>query len=167
MSAQPALDVADRRAATAPPLVLALGNRLMTDDAAGPLALERVRPGVGGAALVDGGTCGLALLPAIEDAGALIVLDAAKLGRAPGAVTVLEGTALDAALAGVRSSAHEVALADLLDAARVTGRLPARRALVAIEPDRIGVGVAPTPDVAAALPRAAAEVHALLERWSA
>ena len=166
MSAQPAPDVADPRAATAPPLILALGNRLMTDDAAGPLALERVRP-AGRAAIVDGGTCGLALLPAIEDAGALIVLDAAKLGRAPGVVTVLEGSALDAALAGVRSSAHEVALADLLDAARVTGRLPARRALVAIEPGRIGVGVAPTPEVAAALPRAAAEVHTLLERWSA
>jgi hydrogenase maturation protease len=165
------MDASHPHAQTAPAragalLVLGLGNRLMTDDAAGPLATDRVaaRPGV---AVTDGGTCGLALLPEIEDAAAVIVVDAARLGRAPGTVTTLEGAAMDAALRGVKSTAHEVALADLMDAARVTGRLPDRRALVAVEPARVALGVEPTPSVAAALDPAAAAVEALIARWSA
>jgi hydrogenase maturation protease len=147
-------------------LVLALGNRLMTDDAAGPLVADRLaaRPGV---LISDGGTCGLSLLPGVEDASALIVIDAARLGTPPGSVTVREGAAMDAAVAGVRSSAHEVALADLLDAARVTGRLPERRALVAIEPARVALGLEPTLRVAEALDRAASAVESLLREWAA
>ncbi len=74
-----------------PIVVLGLGNMLMTDDGIGLAALARLQdewfipPGVD---LVDGGTWGMNLLPVIESAHRLLVLDAIDHGREPG--TLLE-----------------------------------------------------------------------------
>lgn len=149
-------------------LVLGLGNRLLGDDAAGPLVIERLAhaPTLS-ATLLDGGTVGLALLPAIEDAAALVAVDAARFGAVPGTVRVFEAGAMDALLALNRRSAHEVALADLVGAAALTGRLPERRALVAVEPAQTEIGAGPSAAVAEALPAMCAAVERLLQRWGA
>jgi len=153
-------------------LVLGLGNALLGDDGVGVDVVDALRRGgveerrdVSVSAR-DGGTLGLALLPEIEDASALIVVDAARFGGAPGDVRVFEGEAMDAQAGRARSSAHEVALADLVGAARLTGRLPARRALVGVTPQSTQWGLAPSAAVAAALPAACAAIEALLARWS-
>lgn len=148
---------------------MGLGNRLLGDDAAGPLAVDALAASGSGqerAVFLDGGTIGLALLPEIEDALALIAVDAARFGAQPGTVRVFEGAAMDAQLGGCKRSAHEVALGDLLGAAALAGRLPARRALVAVEPASIELALEPTPAVAAALPRLCAAVDELLDRWT-
>lgn len=150
-------------------LVLGLGNRLLRDDAAGPLVIDRMlSTGSPNSAtrLRDGGTIGLSLLPEIEDASALIAIDAARFGGAPGAVRVFEGAAMDAQLQGRKRSAHEVALADLLSAAALNGRLPAQRALVAVEPVSTELGLEPSTEVARAIPRLCDAVQALLQRWA-
>jgi len=149
-------------------LVLGIGNMIMSDDGIGPaLATRLSRVPAEGAAAIDGGTCGLALLPHIEAAHALIVVDAARLGRAPGVVSIFEGAAMDAVLCGAKTTAHEVALADLLDAAQAIGARPARRALVAVEPCEIRVGTIFSPAVAQGLDWAEVEVRALVSRWRA
>jgi len=151
-------------------LVLGVGNRLLRDDGAGPLAIDRLRDDPhrsAGACLCDGGTVGLALLPKIEDVQVLVAVDAARFGAAPGTVRVFEGAAMDAQLGGRRRSAHEVALADLLAAAALGERLPARRALVAVQPESIEWGLEPSPAVARAIPRLCDAVHQLLARWRA
>lgn len=149
-------------------LVLGLGNRLLSDDAAGPLVIDRLSAALdreGGPYLCDGGTLGLSLLPDIEDAEVLLAVDAAHFGATPGTVRVFENELMDAQVVGRKHSAHEVALADLLGAAALRGRLPARRALVAVEPQSTALGLEPTGPVLAALPRLCAEVHVLLDRW--
>lgn len=156
-------------------LVLGVGNRLLRDDAAGPLTIDRLSRRAHAEAAVpdptlrlrDGGTIGLALLPEIEDAGRLIAVDAARFGAAPGTVRVFEAEAMDAQLGGRLHSAHELALADLLSAAALGGRLPACRALVAVEPGDVSLGLEPTPAVAAAIDLLCDAVHGLLERWEA
>jgi hydrogenase maturation protease len=151
----------------AAPLILGIGNGLMRDDGAGPACVALLEEqGLPGVDLVDGGTCGLALLPAIEDCAALIVIDAARLGAAPGTVSVHEGAELDRLLRGNKETAHEVALCDLLDAAACTSGRPEPRALIAVEPEFVRVGQDLSPAVAAAIPRAAAAARALLDRWS-
>jgi hydrogenase maturation protease len=115
--------------------------------------------------MLDGGTCGLSLLPEIEACAGLVVIDAFADGAAPGTVSVFEGAAMDAALRGIKSTAHEVALADLMDAAHVTVGRPAHRALIGVRPARVAVGLDPTPAVAAALPAILAAAEALIERW--
>lgn len=152
-------------------LVLGLGNRLLSDDGIGVHVVEALHErGLGGendsaVLLQDGGTFGLSLLPDIEDASALIVVDAAMFGGAPGELRVFEGEAMDAQLSSAKSSVHEVALSDLIGAAKFTGRLPERRALVGIAPRTTEWGLAPTTEIAAALPAACAAIEALVERW--
>ena len=76
-------------------LILGLGNTLLTDDGIGLhviAALDRddARRSDGSVVVLDGGTLGLALLPEIEAATALIVVDAANFGGAPGEVRVFD-----------------------------------------------------------------------------
>jgi hydrogenase maturation protease len=150
-------------------LVLGLGNRLLCDDAAGPMVIDRLvsdMPDAGeGLCLRDGGTLGLSLLPDIEDADVFLAVDAARFGAVPGTVRVFENADMDAQVVGRKHSAHEVALADLMGAAALQGKLPARRALVAVEPASTALGLEPSAPVQAALPQLCAEVRALLQRW--
>lgn len=147
-------------------LILGLGNRLMSDDAAGPLVTDHVAAlGLDGARVVDGGTLGMALLPEIEASDALIVIDAAEFDAAPGAVAVFEGRDMEGMLRGVKKTAHEVALSDLIGAAMLSGSCPGRRALVAVRPRDIALGLDPSPPVAAAIPKMVTEVLSILERW--
>ena len=148
-------------------LVLGIGNVLLTDDGVGVhviRALEaRNDPGL---VVRDGGTIGLALLPEIEDADQLIAVDAMELGAAPGTVCVFTGAGMDHALSGIRKSAHEVALSDLLAAAALAGVLPENRALIGIQPDVLTWGLEPTPAVAQAVNAALTQVLNLILEWS-
>ncbi|MGO9743697.1 MAG: hydrogenase maturation protease [Roseiarcus sp.] len=145
-------------------LVLGLGNILLSDDGVGVHVVRRLED-VDDVVCRDGGTLGLALLPEIEAARGLIVVDAARFGEAPGAVRVFEGAEFDARLGVSRASVHELALADLMDAARLTGSGLANRALVGIEPESIAWGITPTAAVAAAAPAALRAVRDIIERW--
>ncbi len=147
--------------------VLGVGNSLLTDDGAGIHTLERfaasnTRDDV---FCLDGGTVGLALLDRLSGLSGLIALDAMRLGKRPGTVTVLEGDAMDAHLRNQHGSVHEIGLSDLMDAMRLRGDLPSLRALIGIEPADIGWGTQPTPAVTAALPEAASSVRKLLHKW--
>ena len=153
-----------------PVLVLGLGNTLLSDDGVGVHVVEALRVARGAddtVILRDGGTLGLALLPELESAAALIVVDAAAFSAAPGEVRVFEGAAMDAQLAGKRHTVHEVNLVDLMGAAELSGVRPERRALVGIEPQSFEWGLAPTDAVAAAVPRACAAVNRLIAEWRA
>jgi hydrogenase maturation protease len=117
---------------------------------------------------LDGGTLSFTLAAPIESAQRLIVIDAAQLHAAPGTVQTFEGREMDRFLGGQRKqSVHEVGLTDLLRIARLTDALPARRALIAIQPQLVDWAEAPTPAVAAAIPKACALASDMIERWDA
>lgn len=148
--------------------VVGIGNSLLTDDGAGIHTLERFAEDNtnDGVFCLDGGTVGLALLDRLSDLDGLVALDAMKLGLRPGTITVLEGEAMDAHLRNQRGSVHEVGLSDLMDALRLRGDLPERRALIGIEPEDMDWGTQPTAAVAAALTEAAAHAQTLVRAWS-
>jgi hydrogenase maturation protease len=150
-------------------LVLGLGNLLLTDEAVGVRVAEAVgalpeAAGLGIAAL-DGGTMGLTLMVAMEDARAMVVIDAARLGEAPGTIRRFEGEAMDRFLRTRGRNPHDIGLDDVLDGLRLRGAMPARRALVAIQPARLDVGAEMTAEVAAAVPEAVAIVLEVVRRW--
>ena len=147
--------------------VLGVGNNLLTDDGAGIHTLERFAAGdiPDDVFCLDGGTVGLALLDRLSGLSGLVALDAMKLGKRPGTVTVLEGTAMDGHLRKQHGSVHEVGLSDLMDAMRLRGDLPEKRALIGIEPADMDWGTQPTPAIMAALPEAASHIHRLLHEW--
>src|SRR5581483_1184531 len=121
---------------SAPILVLAIGNRLLQDDGVGMELLSRLEavseewgPAV---ELIDGGTCGLALLGAVLDRAAVVFLDAVRLGAEPGSVHVLRKGDLYS-MSGRKSSAHEGGAKEILAALALLGWTPQEVAVVGIE----------------------------------
>jgi hydrogenase maturation protease len=151
-------------------LVLGIGNSLLTDDGAGVHAALRLAERLGDdpdVVVLDAGTLSFSLLHWLEDADALIAFDAARFGGSPGDVVVHEGEAFDRFVQRNGRSVHEVGLADLLDMARLAGKLPARRVLIGVEPAAMDWGLEPTPAVAAAIPECVELARRYVEGWRA
>ena len=124
-------------------LVLGLGNVLLGDDGVGPAAISRLRDAhdiPDGALVLDGGTLGLSLLPYLEDARTVILVDAVAADAPAGTLVRLEGADVGPAVA-TRLSPHQVGVADLLQGARWHDREPARLVLLGIVPESIELGV--------------------------
>ena len=119
-----------------PLLVLGLGNVLLRDDGVGAAAvallLDRYQPPCN-VRVLDGGTLGLSLLPYLEEAETVILVDAIKADAAPGALVRLDGADVAPAVA-TRLSPHQIGVSDLLDGARWLDRYPARVVLLGIVP---------------------------------
>jgi hydrogenase maturation protease len=152
-------------------IILGVGNTLLSDEGVGIHVLDALaksgmpREGVD---LIDGGTLSFTLAVAIEEADSLIVVDAAQLKSPPGTLHLFRGEEMDRFLLGQRkSSVHEVGLTDLMAIARLTERWPERRAMLAIQPEKLDWGDAPTPQVQSAIPEACRQIEALLEEWHA
>ena len=146
--------------------VIGIGNNLMTDDGAGVHVIEalRHRQLPEDVLILDGGTLSFTLLEEVEQAGMLIIADAAELHASPGTIRMFRDQEMDVYLGNsVRPSVHEVNLLDVLTAARIRGRMPARYALVGIQPAAIGWGTEPSATVAAAVEQAATMIEALIE----
>lgn len=150
-------------------LVLGVGNTILTDEGVGPWVVERLRalnPDAPGINWMDGGTLSFSIAAFVEDAEHLIVVDATELRADPGTVKVFEDEDMDRMLGGHGRSIHEVGLMDLMNMARLTERLPRRRALVGIQPEIVDWGTEPTAAVGAAMPVAARAVAELIGRWT-
>lgn len=150
-------------------LLLGIGNTLLCDEGAGIHALNLLQlyhPGLPNLTYIDGGTLSFTLAAYIEDCDNLIVFDAAELKAPAGTVKAMTGDDMDRFLGAARRSPHEVGLLDLFDIARLTESLPARRALIGIQPANIGWGMAPTAAVERALPMAVDEAIILLKSWN-
>ncbi len=150
-------------------LVLGIGNTLLTDEGIGIHVLQALEPELANwpdVTLLDGGTLSFTLAGPIEDADALIVVDAANIKTKPGEWALLEGEEMDAFLMGNRkSTVHEVGLTDLRAIAILAGHWPEKRAMLAIRPDVVDWGELPTPAVAAAIPPACAAIRGLIREW--
>ncbi len=137
-----------------PVLVLGLGNLLCSDDGAGVVALHRLcgawqmPPGV---MTVDGGTLGLALLPLVERAERVIIIDAVRGDGGPGAPVRIDGDEVAPAVYE-RLSPHQIGVADLLGGAALLGRYPSEVVIVGVVPASVDLGYERTPVVEASLP---------------
>jgi hydrogenase maturation protease len=117
-------------------IVIGLGNPLMGDDGLGLAALEQLRAGYeipDDVELVDGGTWGMNLLPVIEDAGRVLLMDAIDVNAAPGTLIRLERERLPRYLA-TKISPHQVDLRDVLALAELRGTLPADTLALGLQP---------------------------------
>jgi hydrogenase maturation protease len=143
--------------------ILGVGNVLCTDDGLGPRVVERLSRDFAapeGVAVLDGGTLGLSLLPIIEDSDQVLIVDAIRMDAPAGALVFLEGDEVLPAVR-LRLSVHQVGMADLLDAARMRGRLPRTLLLLGLVPESIELGYELSAAVSEALPRL---VEAIVEK---
>jgi hydrogenase maturation protease len=147
-------------------VVIGLGNPLMGDDGVGLVVLERLRDDwrLDGVELVDGGTWGLSLLPVIEDAERLLLVDAIAAFGQPGDIIELSRERLPIYLER-KLSPHQVDMKDALALAEWRGRLPAEVVAIGVQPGVVELG---TELSAAVAPRIGALVNtvvAQLRRW--
>ena len=148
-------------------LVLGLGNVICGDDGAGVVALLMLLrqwalpPEV---LAIDGGTLGLSLLPLLQDADRILLIDAILADGPPGTLVRLTGAEVPAAVA-TRLSPHQVGVADLLDALRLGGANDDALVLHGVVPESIELSMDRTPAVAAALPALAQRVSDELLGW--
>ncbi len=148
-------------------VVLGLGSPIQGDDGVGPAALARLRNGGRldpAVRLVDGGTAGLALLPEVEDADRLLVLDAIRAGAAPGALVTLEGDAVPRHFA-TRLSPHQIQLSEVLALAELRGRLPGTLVALGLEPGHVGTSDVLSPAVQRGMGALVAAACARLAAW--
>lgn len=123
-------------------LVLGLGNPLMGDDGIGLAALAGLKaeyelpPEV---RLVDGGTWGMNLLPMIEAAERVLLLDAIDTAQPAGTLTVLERDELPRYFSH-KISPHQVDLREVLALAEWRHTLPAQIVALGIQPERVEMG---------------------------
>jgi len=148
-------------------LVMGVGNTLLQDDGIGVHVTESLKASYStqDIDILDGGTIGLSLLPEIEDADAVIIIDASEIGERPGSMRIFRNAEIDQQLSGKKRTVHEVAVSDLFSAAAIRGRCPAERALIAIQPGSTELGLEMTADVQAAVPGACEAINSITHKW--
>jgi hydrogenase maturation protease len=146
--------------------VIGLGNPLMGDDGFGLIALARLREQwlLEDVELADGGTWGMSLLPLIEDADRVVLLDAIAAGAKPGELVILERERLPIYLTR-KLSPHQVDLRDVLAAAEFRGTLPRETVAIGVQPGSVSMGLELTPEVEAGIDAAVDAVIARLRTW--
>ena len=150
-------------------VVIGVGNVVLSDDGLGVHAVRRLRERyeIGyGVELVEGGTAGLLLLPYLSDSRRAIVVDAIDTGAPPGTLVRLAGEHWATAFA-IRMTPHDVGLADLLGAARLSGAWPRELVLHGAQPASTHIGTELTTAVAAALDPLTCAIVAELSAWDA
>lgn len=148
-------------------VVLGVGNPLMGDDGLGIMAVAKLRDRwetVPGLMIVDGGTWGMNLLPTIEQARRLLIIDAIDRGLESGSRVVLERDEIPRYF-GRTLSPHQLDLREVLALAELRGNLPRETIAMGIQPDRLELSLDLSGVVAAGLPSLLADVEDLLHRW--
>lgn len=150
-------------------LVLGIGNLLWADEGFGVRVVEEldrryvfpehVR-------LVDGGTQGIYLLPFVQAAKRMLVIDAVDFKLAPGALMTARDDEIPAYYGFNKLSLHQANFQELLSLAKLSGQFPEACALVGVQPADIGdYGGSLTPPVRTALDAAVAMAKSILHGW--
>jgi hydrogenase maturation protease len=148
-------------------LVLGIGNLVMTDDGIG----VRVVQAIGEryrfperVTVLDGGTLGLDLLPRIEEAQRLIIVDAVETGSPAGTLVRLTGEEIPLALE-TKLSPHQMGLKDLLSVASLLGHSPVETVLWGVQPESIEMALELSGPVEAQLEPLVVKVLKELAAW--
>jgi hydrogenase maturation protease len=150
-------------------LVLGIGNPLWADEGFGVRVVEALHaaydfpPQV---QLMDGGTQGLFLLPFVQAARHLLILDAIDYGLAPGELKVVRGDDVPRYMGAKKVSMHQTGFQEVLASAALLGGGPERMTLIGVQPAELDdYGGSLRPVVRARIPEAVALAVAELERW--
>lgn len=148
-----------------PITVLGVGNPIMGDDGVGLVLLEGLQglPPDARVEYVDGGTGGMELLPVVQDASRLLILDAVA-GPEPGTIRRFSGDQVPRLLAA-KLSPHQVGLLDVFAAARLLGREPETVEVVGVVPASVDLRLGLSDPVTAAVPAALALARVVLDEW--
>ena len=119
-------------------LILGIGNILWADEGFGVRVVQSLQqayefpPTVN---LLDGGTQGLALIPFVQEAEVLIILDAVDFQLQPGTLVELRDAEVPAYLGAKKMSLHQVSFQEVLALCQLLGNCPEHLLLVGVQPE--------------------------------
>ena len=125
-----------------PIIIIGIGNILMHDEGIGVRTVEHLAQGPlpEYVDVLDGGTSGCNLIDHVAEREAVLVIDAADGGDAPGTITWCDADELLDAL-DTPLSLHEFGLLETLKMARTLGCAPRRTLVLGVQPERVGLGL--------------------------
>jgi hydrogenase maturation protease len=157
-------------------IVLGLGNILNRDEGLGAHAVKlleaSIRDSVDNRGLktisqvefLDGGVLGLNLLPLVEEASHLLVLDAIDAHKAPGTLVELSRNEIPL-YSGIKLSDHQVTFQEVLGLASFRRKIPPNLHLIGIQPADISIGLELSTIVKSSLPGLLIRAEAILRNW--
>ncbi len=150
-------------------VVLGIGNLLWADEGFGVRAIEALAqrwqfaPQV---QLVDGGTQGLYLLPLVQSATRLLILDAVDYGLPPGTLKRVENDDVPRFLGARKMSLHQTGFQEVLMLAQMTASFPSEVVLIGCQPEELeDYGGSLRPVVKVALEEALRQAVACIAGW--
>jgi hydrogenase maturation protease len=152
-------------------VVLGIGNVLWADEGFGVRCVEALQSGWDFAPhvqLVDGGTQGLYLLPIVQAADRLLILDAVDYGLAPGTLKLVEDEEVPRFLGAKKMSLHQTGFQEVLMLAQMTNAYPREVLLIGCQPEELeDYGGSLREGTKAALQQALPLAIERLEAWGA
>lgn len=160
-------------------IVFGLGNTLNRDEGLGVHAMKALEQRVNERLsknihksfdnsqieFLDGGVLGLNLLPWVEEASHLLILDAINANVQPG--TLIEMKREEIPLyRGIKLSDHQITFQEVLGLAKARGRLPEYLHLVGAQPEDLSIGVDLSPKIEAVLPNILDQAERILQEWN-
>ena len=121
-------------------VVLGIGNLLWADEGFGVRAVQALQAGwafAGHVQLVDGGTQGLYLLPLVQQATHLLILDAVDYGLPPGTLKQVADDEVPRFLGAKKMSLHQTGFQEVLMLAQMTDSFPRHVLLLGCQPEEL------------------------------
>lgn len=150
-------------------IVLGLGNILNRDEGAGVYALKELEKIIPESCkreidLIDGGVLGLDLLPYVEQATHLLILDVTDFKGEAGEIKEFPTEEIPTFFTG-KISWHQLGFQEVLEVARVRGHFPEKIHLIGIQPGDLNPGIGLSPGLNLRLREAARRAAKILESW--
>ncbi len=150
-------------------IVMGLGNTLNKDEGLGVHALklleERLAARAPAVEFLDGGALGLNLLPWVEEASHLLVLDSVvSRFSLPGQVMELAKDEIPL-YRNIKMSDHQITFQEVLGLAKFRGHFPEYLHLVGAQPVDMSIGYGVSPEIAAVLPEVLKRAERVLREW--
>jgi len=144
-------------------VVIGIGNELMRDEGVGMVVARNLKtaPLPAGVRVVEAAVGGLDLLFEMEAAAYAIIVDAADMRLAPGAVRFFSPDDLETSGLTGFASLHQIGLLDVLELGKLTG-LTAEVLIVGIQPQEVAPGLGLTGAARQAAEEAAELVRSVL-----
>lgn len=150
-------------------IVMGLGNTLNKDEGLGVHALALLQEKLAAHApeveFLDGGALGLNLLPWVEEASHLLVLDS-MISRftLPGQVMELAKDEIPL-YRNIKMSDHQITFQEVLGLAKIRDHFPEYLHLVGAQPVDMSIGYGISPEIEAVMPEILERAERVLREW--
>jgi hydrogenase maturation protease len=150
-------------------IVMGLGNTLNKDEGLGVHALALLEKELADRApeveFIDGGALGLNLLPWVEEASHLLVLDSiVSRFSLPGQVMELSKDEIPL-YSNIKMSDHQITFQEVLGLVKFRDKFPKYLHLVGAQPVDMSIGYGVSPEIEAVIPEIMTRAERVLREW--